>query len=52
MTSTLFAITVSILVDTGSTECFVDPKVVARLPTRAGFMVEPWTVEYGNRAEW
>ena len=51
MTSTLFGITISILVDIGATKCFVDPNVVARLPIRVGFMAEPWTIEYGNRVE-
>ena len=49
LTSTLFGITISILVDTSATECFIDPKVVARLTIRAGFMAKPWSVEYGKR---
>ena len=51
MTGKLFGCEVSILIDTGATESFVDPSVVAKLPIRAGYMENPWLVEYGNRIE-
>ena len=41
MTGTLFGHPVSILIDTSATECFVDPKIVAKIPVRVGFMAEP-----------
>ena len=51
MTGTRFGQPISILIDTGAIECYVDPKIVAKIFARAGFMAEPWIVEYGNRAE-
>ena len=51
MTGTLFGHPVSIFIDTGAIECFVDPKIVAKIPIMASFMAKPWTLEYGNRAE-
>ena len=51
MTGTLFGYFVSLFIDTGAIECFIDPKMVAKLPIRAGFMAEPWTIEYGKRVE-
>ena len=51
MTGKLFGHTVSILIDTGATKCFVDPKMVARMPFRAGYIDKRWIVEYGNKAE-
>lgn len=51
MTGTLFGYPVSILIDTGATECFIDPKIAAMICVRDGFMAKCWTVEYGNRDE-
>ena len=51
MIGILFGHPISILIDNGVIECFVDPKIVAKIPVRASYMVEPRTVEYGNRVE-
>ncbi|XP_059073184.1 uncharacterized protein LOC131874001 [Cryptomeria japonica] len=47
----LFGHAVSILIDTGATECFVDPRVVSKLNVKPSYMSKPWNVQYGNWAE-
>lgn len=51
MTGTLFGYHVSILIDIGATKHYVDPKIVAKIPVRVTFMVEPWIIKYGNMVE-
>ncbi|XP_057814098.2 uncharacterized protein LOC131028004 [Cryptomeria japonica] len=51
MTSKIFGQSVSILIDTGATKCFINPKVVSILSIRLGYMSNTWMVQYGNQAE-
>lgn len=51
MNGKLFGYPISILIDSGGTKCFVHPKIVSKILVRVGFIIEPWTVEYGNRVE-
>lgn len=51
ITGNLFGQSVSILIDTGAIECFIDPKIVSRLSVRFGYMPNTWMVQYWNRAE-
>ncbi|XP_057856757.2 uncharacterized protein LOC131066084 [Cryptomeria japonica] len=51
VTSKLFGHSVSILIDTGANECFIDPKIVSRLSIRPGYMSHAWMVQYGNQAK-
>ncbi|XP_057849324.2 uncharacterized protein LOC131060195 [Cryptomeria japonica] len=39
------------LIDIGDNDCFIDPKVVYKLPIRPGYVSHAWMVQYGNRAE-
>ena len=41
---------VSILIDTGASECFISPKLLSRFPKRSSFMAKPWMVEYANQS--
>ncbi|XP_059067948.1 uncharacterized protein LOC131858677 [Cryptomeria japonica] len=51
MTGKLFGQSISILIDIGAIECFIDPKVVFKLPIRPGYMSHAWMVQYESRVE-
>ena len=42
---------VSILIDTGASECFISLKLLSRFPKRSSFMAKPQTVEYANQSK-
>lgn len=46
-----FGCSISILIDTGATDSFVDPNVVSKLSVRPSYMENSWKVQYGNRVE-
>ncbi|KAH9293368.1 hypothetical protein KI387_041430, partial [Taxus chinensis] len=46
----LFGIPVTILFDTGATECFISSKLTSKLKRKAGKMDKSWTVQYGNNS--
>ena len=51
MTTILFGYPISILIDTGATKCFVDPKIIAKIPIRVGFMAKLSTIKFDNKAK-
>ena len=47
----LYGKNISILIDIGATEIFINPKILSRFPKRTGYMGKPWTVEYANQTK-
>lgn len=40
----------SILIDTGASECFISPRLLSRFPKRSSFMGKSWIVKYANQS--